>query len=356
MRLTRRARLRSSQCPSPTHVPGEPSGPYPSAEPIAQPFTTFLRLATPVATPSAADTALTFTPAVIGGAPTSLSTLAALALDGDQRPVLFAADPQQVHRLEPAAAAPPFPGAAAGITSLLALDWNHDFKMDLVAAGPAGVRLFIQSADGAFTDETSRASGAGGPAAVDATGVWAADVEMDGDLDIVVGVRAATTLVLRNNGDGTWRPLQPFPDATGVRAFVWGDIDGDGDPDAVSIDESGALQVFANLQAGQFKRFAAPPSREKGYLALAIGDVNADGALDLVTLETLGAIDARRSPPRGGTRSRGPRGRNLRRESPRTRRGYFSPTSTTTAPSISWCPVRLLLPSGCRKKVERSNG
>ena len=113
---------------------------------------------------------------------------------------------------------------------------------------------------------------------------------MDGDLDIVVGVRAATTLVLRNNGDGTWRPLQPFPDATGVRAFVWGDIDGDGDPDAASIDESGALQVFANLQAGQFKRFAGPPSREKGYLALAIGDVNADGALDLVTLETLGAI------------------------------------------------------------------
>ena len=133
----------------------------PSAELIAEPFTTFLRLATPVATPSAADTALTFTPEVIGDAPTSLSTLTAFALDDEQRPVLFAADPQQVHRLEPAAASPPFPGVAAGITSLLALDWNHDFKMDLVAAGPAGVRLFIQSADGAFTDETSRASGAG---------------------------------------------------------------------------------------------------------------------------------------------------------------------------------------------------
>ncbi len=262
----------------------------PSAELIAEPFTRFLRLATPIATPSAADTALAFTPEIIGGAPTSLSALAAFSLDGEQRPVLFATDPQQVHRLEPAAASPPFPGVAAGITSLLALDWNHDFRMDLVAAGPAGVRLFIQSADGAFTDETSRASGAGGPAAVDATGVWAADVEMDGDLDIVVGVRAATTIVLRNNGDGTWRPLQPFPDATGVRAFVWGDIDGDGDPDAAAIDESGALQVFANLQAGQFKRLAGPPSREKGYLALAIGDVNADGALDLVTLETLGAI------------------------------------------------------------------
>jgi Tfp pilus assembly protein PilF len=261
----------------------------PPAELIAEPFTRFLRLATPVATPSAADTALTFTPEVIG-APTSLSTLTAFALDGDQPPALFAADPQQVHRLQPAAASLPFPGGAAGITSLLALDWNHDFKMDLVAAGAAGVRLFIQAGDGAFTDETAGASAAGGSAAVDATGVWAADVEMDGDLDIVVGVRSAPALVLRNNGDGTWRSLQPFPDATGLRAFVWGDIDGDGDPDAASIDESGALQVFANLQAGQFKRFAGPPTREGSYVALAIGDVNADGALDLVTLESQGAI------------------------------------------------------------------
>ncbi len=237
----------------------------PSAELIAEPFTTFLRLATPVATPSAADTALTFTPEVIGGAPTSLEVRWRL-LRSTASSVRSCSPPilnrcigwnQRRHRRR-------FRESRRASTSLLALDWNHDFKMDLVAAGPAGVRLFIQSADGAFTDETSRASGAGGPAAVDATGVWAADVEMDGDLDIVVGVRAATTLVLRNNGDGTWRPLQPFPDATGVRAFVWGDIDGDGDPDAASIDESGALQVFANLQAGQFKRFAGPPSRREG--------------------------------------------------------------------------------------------
>ena len=82
---------------------------------------------------------------------------------------------------------------------------------------------------------------------------------------------------------------------------MWGDIDGDGDPDAASIDESGALQVFANLQAGQFKRLATPSSREKGYLALAIGDVNADGALDLVTLETLGAIRRASLASQGGT-------------------------------------------------------
>ena len=150
---------------------------------------------------------------------------------------------------------------------------------------------------------------------MDATGAWAADVEMDGDLDIVVGVRAATPVVLRNNGDGTWRPLQPFRRRDRVRAFVWGDIDGDGDPDAALIDESGALQVFANLQAGQFQRLRdGRRAATKGYLALALGDVNADGVLDLVTLETLGAIRrASLAAQTAGTRSRGPRGRNWRR-------------------------------------------
>ena len=83
---------------------------------------------------------------------------------------------------------------------------------------------------------------------------------MDGDLDIVVGVRAAAPMVLRNNGDGTWRSVQPFAGVTGIYAFVWGDIDFDGDPDAAMIDGAGAVQVFANLQAGQFERLARPGS------------------------------------------------------------------------------------------------
>ena len=77
-----------------------------------------------------------------------------------------------------AAGAPPLPGG------LLALDWNHDFRMDLVAAGAGGVRLFLQAADGSFTDATASASARSGPLALDATGAWAADVEMDGDLDV----------------------------------------------------------------------------------------------------------------------------------------------------------------------------
>ena len=45
---------------------------------------------------------------------------------------------------------------------------------------------------------------------------------MDGDLDIVVGVRAAAPVVLRNNGDGTWRSVEPFAGVTGIYALCLG--------------------------------------------------------------------------------------------------------------------------------------
>ena len=266
-----------------------------AAELIAEPFTRFLRLPTIVATPSAPDTALTFSREFLADAPASpWSVMTAFSFDGDQRPAAVAATTTQVQRVDAAGASLEFPGGRdigpIPASGLLALDWNHDFRMDLVAAGAGGVRLFIQSADGTFTDETIRASAKSGRINLNSTGAWAADVEMDGDLDIVVGVRNAPPVVLRNNGDGTWLPVQPFADLAGPRAFVWGDFDGDGDPDAALLGERGLVHLFANLQSGQFQRIAGPRGSAAQVLAVALGDVNADGVLDLVTLDRAGVI------------------------------------------------------------------
>jgi Tfp pilus assembly protein PilF len=265
----------------------------PSAELIAEPFTRFLRLATPTPNPSAADAGLTFTAEAIGESPASPSTvLAAFPLDGESPPAVFAADAARLRRVDakgPELSIAATPTSSTAPHGLVPLDWNHDFRMDLVTSGADGVRLFLQAADGSFTDETAAASRVSGPIQVDATGAWAADVEMDGDLDIVVGVRNAGAVVLRNNGDGSWQRLTPFADATSVVAFGWGDIDGDGDPDAAFADERGAVQVFANLQAGQFSR-TNPPPPGGDVVALTLGDVDADGVLDIVTLDNGGAI------------------------------------------------------------------
>lgn len=255
------------------------------AELIAEPIVRFLRLPTPLATPSPADRGLAYALEAVGdGGGGPWSALVAFSPDGDSAPALFAAGAAEVRRVDAAGASLPFPGGTAGTlrrSALLAVDWNNDFRLDLVAAGPGGLRLFLQADDGTFRDEEA-AAGAPPPLALDATGAWAADVDMDGDVDGVVGVRGAAPSVLRNNGDGTWLAIEPFPGIVGLAAFAWGDADDDGDPDAVAIDGDGRLRVLANGQAGRFEEIAAPLSRRATAVALA--DVDADGRLDVVTL------------------------------------------------------------------------
>ncbi len=217
---------------------------------IAEPFETFLKMPSPSPNPSPADEGLAYA----------------------QGPA-------------------PKPAVPAGA---VLLDWNRDFIMDYAVAGKNGVRVFAGRKDGAYVDATPRKD----PLTIDTFGLWVADIEMDGDVDLVAGVRGAAPIVLRNNGDGTWAQLKPFAGVTGLRAFAWGDVDGDGDPDAVLVGDKGDLHVFENRQAGEFREMPAPPS-SGAVIAVAVGDVNADGALDLVSLDTNGVV--RRTSRRDGT-------------------------------------------------------
>ncbi len=127
---------------------------------------------------------------------------------------------------------------AGGPHGILPLDWNRDFKMDLAVAGRGGVRLFTQQTDGTFLDATRE--GWGARSTPTAFGVWTADIEMDGDLDLIVGVarrgaRRAQKQRRRDSGASCSRSQA----SSGLRAFAWGDLDGDGDPDAALLGERG---------------------------------------------------------------------------------------------------------------------
>ena len=261
---------------------------------FGEPFERFLALAPPSATPSPPDEALTFGQEPMGGAPTpSWTTVLTASLNGSDAPAVFAAAGSALARVDGQEASLPQPagGAAPAVTpqGLLALDWNHDFRIDLLAAGNGGLRLLLQGDGGAFSDATAIAMGAGADPLPDVFGAWAADLEMDGDLDVIVGVVEGAPVVLRNNGDGTWRWLRPFGEVSGLRGFGWGDLDGDGDPDAALVDAAGDLHLFSNQQAGVLRPVETAPVR-RGVIALAVGDVNGDSVLDVVTLGADGAI------------------------------------------------------------------
>ena len=251
------------------------------AEVVAEPFDRFLVLAQPTSSPAPADRTLTFSMDTLDAAPAA--TALAVSLDTDAQPAVFAADASTIRRLDGPRGAWPFPGGTGasppGPNGLLALDWNNDFKTDLIAVGAGGVRLLVQDAGG-FEDRTASAS-SGSRLSCDCVGAWAADVEMDGDLDVVLGVRGGATSILRNNGDGTWAPQQTFAGVTDVRGFAWADVDADADPDALFLDGRGTVRMLRNRQAGQFAEVPLP-APWRNLSAMTVADVNADGVLDVV--------------------------------------------------------------------------
>ena len=131
------------------------------------------------------------------------------------------------------------------------MDWSNEFRTSLVLAGAGGLRFYRQGPDHSFTDVTAKTGLDAATLGGDYFGAWAADIDMDGDLDLIVAPRAGPPLVLRNNGDGTFKAVKPFPGVEGVRAFAWADFDNDGAPDAAFLDAQGRLHVFANERLWQ---------------------------------------------------------------------------------------------------------
>ncbi len=262
---------------------------------IAEPFDRFVALMAPPALPSPADPSITYTAEAAGS--DTAATLLTVFPTIEDAPVLFTADAMNLRRLDGSGAIWPFPSRRGGSSdppaspsssALVALDWNHDFHTDIVMAGSGGIRLLLQDEKGGFTDATSKAALAS-PVSDDLFGVWAADVEMDGDIDIIAAPVDGAPFVLRNNGDSTWRRVEPFSGVAAIRGFDWADLDQDADPDAVFLDSTGALHVFVNRQAGQFAR--APDVKGAGTIVgFSIADINADGTFDVVALESSGSI------------------------------------------------------------------
>ena len=263
-----------------------------SAGEEAQPFTHFLKLESPGFKPAPPDTAITFDAQPIPDAGNRRwNSIGAIQLGSAGTPVIAEADGHEVHLSTGATL--PFPGGPSHVPptpeGILQVDFNYDFKTDLVLAGAGGVRLFRQDSPSAFTDVTTQTKLPKSVTNARYTGAWAIDLEADGDLDIVLGSNEGLPIVLRNNGDDTFLPIHPFAGISGVRGFAWADFDGDGNPDAAIIDGAGRLHVFMNERQGQFKERPLPAGLPV-VKAMAIADANNDGVLDLLAVQPDGSI------------------------------------------------------------------
>jgi Tfp pilus assembly protein PilF len=257
----------------------------------AQPFTHFLKLETPTVKPAPADTGLSFSTEPIPNAPSGRwNLLRAVALDGQSAPVIAVANEKEIQVGNQSFPFPSgSPASAPGRDGILELDFNYDFKTDLILAGAGGIRFLKQDSGNKFQDVTSQTKLPPTVVSGKYTGAWAADIDLDGDLDVVLGAERGLTTVLRNNGDGSFAETHPFAGASGLSDFVWADFDGDGDPDGALIDEQSKLRVFANERNGQFKERVVTAQLQP-VLAICAADVSGDGLFDLLGVQNNGAI------------------------------------------------------------------
>jgi hypothetical protein len=255
--------------------------------------TRLVHLVPPPSRPAPADTGMQLDVRPIDGSPSGSRTVRPVwSESGDSRVALVAADGLWLGGDTSAIDRIALPGGRVmpdAPVAVATLDYDHDFRIDLAIVSAGVLTLLRQDSAGAF----AVVNGAVPPATRTRVvrGAWPADTDLDGDVDLVLAIESAPPIVLRNRGDGTFEEVGRFEGVTGVRDFAWGDLNDDGVPDAVFIDDSGALHLFANPRQDRpvFDPLDSPAGVE-GALAVDLGDMNGDGRLDLIVLQRNGAI------------------------------------------------------------------
>jgi hypothetical protein len=202
----------------------------------------------------------------------------------------------------------PLPPATDQSAAQLTGDIDADGDIDIVVLNRGQERILIGDGSGSFSDQTSARIPLVDPSLLNASsarGGGLADLDGDGDLDLIVGnSRGQAVEYYENDGQGRFEPAR-FPyvpaEADTVSGLVLADLDQDGDLD-VYLPDAGQFEggpgghgffgaadhYFRNNRRGKFKdhtsrHFELPTDPTT---AAVFGDIDGDGDLDLVVGNT----------------------------------------------------------------------
>jgi tetratricopeptide (TPR) repeat protein len=195
-------------------------------------------------------------------------------------------------------------GAATGA---VAGDYDNDGRPDLFVLRYGASSLYHNDGNGSFSDVTATATIPRYPYL--AKSVAFLDSDHDGDLDIFIagyqdsgGARepidkrvSAASLLLRNNGDGTFSDqttAAKLSSPVSANAVVATDFDNRRDVDILIAAAPQGIQLWRNMRDGTFQDVAADTGLSatelKSVHSVAAGDVNKDGFTDFFLEQPFG--------------------------------------------------------------------
>ncbi len=174
-------------------------------------------------------------------------------------------------------------GLVQQVSDMLAADFDSDGVTELLATGSGGTSLLSRSPEGGF-DITLLASDAGRDLAV-------ADLDQDGNQDFVVVLAADRMVEIHyNSGDGSVASVDSL-DFGSVANVSVRDLNGDGVADlllAIDGSDMNAPQNRVVYQQGSGEFSAGPTFGASPVTALLPGDIDADGWPDIVAVNEAG--------------------------------------------------------------------
>jgi Flp pilus assembly protein TadD len=164
-------------------------------------------------------------------------------------------------------------------TRIVAADVNNDGRVDLLALTASGPRLLTRQDGGRYRDVTPAVFSASRDPRSQAAAL--ADIDHDGDLDVIAGGR-----LFRNNGNSTFADVTSAANVRlppGATAVIPTDFDNRRDVDLLASADGTRPVLFRNLRTGTFEDVAAavglPAATDVS--AVVTGDVNTDGFTDV---------------------------------------------------------------------------
>jgi hypothetical protein len=168
-------------------------------------------------------------------------------------------------------------------------DLDQDGAIDLLLKeNGVGYATYLNDGHGSFALFWSLDD----PEAMDVGGMALGDVDGDGDLDAVVtnGFQQTNSFagkVLLNDGSGIFTDSSQRLDAVTNAGVSLGDLDNDGDLDLVLTDFENPCQIWVNDGSGTFTDSGFRFGDDQFYSHALLGDLDEDGDLDIF-LSTFG--------------------------------------------------------------------